>query len=309
MAHRLASLTPRSLRRALIVAAVVGVVLLAGYWFWLRDSSLFAVKRVDVVGAAGINAKRIRAALGDAGVRMTTLNIDEGALRRSVHAFPEVSGIDAHGKGAHGLRILLHLRLPVATLAAGDQRLPVAGDGTILRGEQPSDRLPRVAVDAPPHGNTLHSGPALMQVNLLAAAPAQLRRRVSRIVKGRDGSLRLTLHNGPALIFGDTSRLAAKWVAATRVLADSGAVGARYVDVRIPERAVAGGLGSSVDAPQGTDLLHQGACSTPTAPTSSCTSPSTGPSTGASTPSSPSGSTASPRSSGPSAGPASPPRR
>jgi cell division protein FtsQ len=48
---------------------------------------------------------------------------------------------------------------------------------------------------------------------------------------------------GPDLIFGDASDARRKWLAAARVLADPSAAGAIYLDVRIPERVAAGGLG------------------------------------------------------------------
>ena len=53
----------------------------------------------------------------------------------------------------------------------------------------------------------------------------------------------LALVDGPDLIFGDASDARDKWCAATRVLADPSAAGATYLDVRIPERVAAGGLG------------------------------------------------------------------
>jgi cell division protein FtsQ len=52
------------------------------------------------------------------------------------------------------------------------------------------------------------------------------------------------LEDGTELVFGAPERLAAKWAAAARVLAAEDAEGATYVDVRIPERPVAGGLTS-----------------------------------------------------------------
>ena len=55
--------------------------------------------------------------------------------------------------------------------------------------------------------------------------------------------LRLELRDGPDLVFGSASRIRAKWLAASRVLAASSAQGATYVDVRVPEWAAAGGVG------------------------------------------------------------------
>jgi hypothetical protein len=46
-------------------------------------------------------------------------------------------------------------------------------------------------------------------------------------------------------VFGSRARLAEKWAAAARVVSDPKAAGAAYVDVRIPERPVAGPFTSS----------------------------------------------------------------
>jgi hypothetical protein len=51
------------------------------------------------------------------------------------------------------------------------------------------------------------------------------------------------------VIFGDATRLRAKWAAASRVLADLEASGASYVDVRLPGRPAAGGLPAETIVP------------------------------------------------------------
>jgi hypothetical protein len=61
---------------------------------------------------------------------------------------------------------------------------------------------------------------------------------VTRVLIGPHG-LTADLRRGPALYFGDTARLRAKWAAAAAVLADPGARGARYVDLHLPERPAA----------------------------------------------------------------------
>jgi cell division protein FtsQ len=52
----------------------------------------------------------------------------------------------------------------------------------------------------------------------------------------------ITLKNGPELVFGSAADARAKWIAAARVLAESSAAGATYLDLRIPGRVAAGGL-------------------------------------------------------------------
>ena len=76
---------------------------------------------------------------------------------------------------------------------------------------------------------------------LLAAAPPELRAKVSRVYAGPRG-LTAPLAAGPVLYFGGADRLRAKWAAAARVLADRSSSGATYVDLRLPERPAAGGL-------------------------------------------------------------------
>ncbi len=65
----------------------------------------------------------------------------------------------------------------------------------------------------------------------------------------KEDGLVVTLHEGPELIFGDATHMDAKWVAATRVLADPEAEGASYVDVRLPGRPAAGGLPAATVTP------------------------------------------------------------
>ena len=54
---------------------------------------------------------------------------------------------------------------------------------------------------------------------------------------------------GPQLFFGTSARPLAKWMATARVLAEPSAAGAVYLDVRVPERVAAGGLGSAPTTP------------------------------------------------------------
>jgi cell division protein FtsQ len=58
------------------------------------------------------------------------------------------------------------------------------------------------------------------------------------------------MNDGPKLYFGGAARLEAKWGAAAQVLAHRSSRGASYVDLRIPERPVAGGLKPRPAEPQ-----------------------------------------------------------
>lgn len=220
-----------------VLAAVMGV----GAFLWVRDSSLVRVERVSVVGASGPEAPRVRAALTGAATEMTTLHVRQDALRDAVRSFPTVKDVRVHRHLFHGLTVTVVGRPAVAALTSGGSRVAVAADGTLLRGAQVPDDVPTLRVDAPPGGPRLADPRALRALDLVAAAPAAMRVHVERAYMGREG-LEAALRDGPSVIAGDGRRLRAKWIAAARVLGDPGAKGARYVDVRVPERAVAGGL-------------------------------------------------------------------
>jgi cell division protein FtsQ len=233
------SLPRRPPPRAAAACACV-LVLLGGGWLWLRDSRLVAVDQVSVTGLSGTEAPRVRAALEGAARDMTTLHVRPEQLKTAVEPYPAVMGVDAHPDFPHGLRIVVHEHVAVAVLAAGSDRVPVAADGTLLRGSS-ADDLPIVTVAAPPPGDTLGDERTLRAVALLAAAPPELRAKVSRVYPGPRG-LTAPLADGPVLYFGGADRLRAKWTAAARVLTDRSSAGATYLDLRLPERPAAGGL-------------------------------------------------------------------
>jgi cell division protein FtsQ len=116
----------------------------------------------------------------------------------------------------------------------------VAADGTLMRTTR-GEGLPEITAKAAPAGARATDAAVRRALTVLGAAPPQLRARVRRVYLGPNG-LTLPLRDGPTLYLGGSERLRAKWVAATVVLADPTSAGATYVDVRVPERPVAGGL-------------------------------------------------------------------
>ena len=97
-------LSPR-LKRRLIALALACVALADGYLFWLRDSSLVAVERVEISGLTTSDADRVRAALTSAGRTMTTLHLDREALERAVSGYPVVRELEVRPDFPHGLRV------------------------------------------------------------------------------------------------------------------------------------------------------------------------------------------------------------
>lgn len=229
---------PRPSRRSL--AAALAVAALAGGYLGLRESPLVAVEDVRITGVSGPEAPRLRALLADAARDMTTLRVREDHLRAIVEPYPTVAGIEVRTDFPHGMHIAIRERAPVAAILSNGSRVPVAADGTILRGAAQRD-VPVVPMSTPPGGDKVIDRGALEAIEALAAAPVAMRERVHKVFF-ESGSLTLAIQDGPLLRFGTTERLRAKWASALGVLADPSSAGATYVDVRYPERPAAGGL-------------------------------------------------------------------
>jgi cell division protein FtsQ len=245
-AFRAAPGTTRPARRLrlphprLVGALALLTVLLAAGWWWGRDSSLVAVREVRISGLASNQTAAIRSARTGAAEEMTTMHVDEARLRRAVAAYPVVADVRADGDFPHLLSIEVVERRPVATLKADGQSVAVAADGTLLRGLTDT-RAPTVSLTAPPAGATLTDPLGLAQVRILAAAPAALRERVTRMFTGARG-MQAQLKDGPVIAFGAADRLAAKWAALVAVLGDPASAGATLIDLTVPESPAAAGL-------------------------------------------------------------------
>jgi cell division protein FtsQ len=227
-------------RTRVILGIAVGLAVLAPTGFWLRNSSLVRVEHVTVTGIGGRQGAAIRGALTEAALDMSVLDVRRDALQTAVEPYPIVRSLRTQTDFPHGLTITVNAYEPVAALKAGGQLTAVAADGTILRGSATKD-LTIVGVRSTVGGGRVGDRQALRAIHLIAAAPPALRARVARVYRGPHG-LAATLQNGPKLYFGGTARFGAKWGAAAAVLAHRTSKGASYLDLRVPERPVAGGL-------------------------------------------------------------------
>jgi cell division protein FtsQ len=262
---------PPQLRRRLLVVLAGLVLLLSLYLFWFRDSGFVAVERVSITGLTTSDSARLRQALTDTAQDMTTLHVDRGRLERIAATYPVVDRLEISPDFPHGLRIEVIQHVPAAILISGRSRVAVSGEGTVLRGLPTSSAaLPEVALGGALPDERLAPGAALRAVGVAGAAPAPLRRRLTSVRDTRDRGLVARMRRGPEIVFGDPTRLQAKWAAAARVLADRGSRGASYIDVRLPDRPAAGGLPVNTlvpIAPAGDTTLPQGAAPTqPQAP-------------------------------------------
>jgi cell division protein FtsQ len=229
-------------RRRLLALAVLAAALAAGYLFWLRDSSLVRVEHVTVTGVDTADAPRVRAKLTAAAREMTTLHVNAEALRRAVADEPVVHSLAVHPDFPHGLKIEVVQNRPVALLVGSGREMVVAPDGTLLDGTNVAADLPIVRVASLPSSGRIPAGPARDRVAVAAAAPPRLLSQVESVSIEHGRGAVAQLRHGPVVIFGRPVELERKWAAATAVLAQRSSQGATYIDVRMPDRPVAGGL-------------------------------------------------------------------
>ena len=258
-------------RRRFLAALATLIVLLAGYWFWFRDSSFARVHDVYVTGLAGPQASSIRNALENAGLDMSSLDVNSSALRAAVADYPVVRAITAEGSFPHKLSIQVDLNLPVAVLQSPSGRKPVAADGLLMPDVPVTSRLPVLNTTAVLPADRVTAGAPFELVRVISLAPGPLRARIKSVGIRPGTGIVAKLIAGPELRFGSSDRLPAKWIAATRVLASPAAKGATYIDVTLPERPVAGGLPTTSVIPLAPAGAPQPAATT-TTPTATATS-------------------------------------
>ncbi|HEX4759541.1 MAG TPA: FtsQ-type POTRA domain-containing protein [Thermoleophilaceae bacterium] len=242
------NVSPRMRRRALAGVAAF-LALLALYMVVLRNCPLVKVSRVTVTGVTTSDASKLRQALTATGRSMTTLHVDQGRLDRVVSGYPVVRELRVSTDFPHGLRIEVVENEPAAVAVAGGSRVPVAADGTVLRGLPAPPGLAQLQLKGALPPERLTEPAALKAARVLGTAPLALRTHLVGLGQDGDRGLTVKMRQGPLLIFGDTTRLRAKWIAATRVLADRSSRGATYIDLRLPDRPAAGGVAAATLQP------------------------------------------------------------
>jgi cell division protein FtsQ len=226
--------------RSLLVAfAVLGGILFS--LVLARETSLFAVRTIEVAGAGPGIERQVRRALdGRAGESLFALDLD--AARTDLQLLPTVAAVSFDRAYPHTLRVTVVPERPVAVLRQGADAYVVSERGRIIaradRGAKPD--LARIWVA---RGVTLAPGTMVegdLRTAVGAVAPLAGTRFPSRVVSvATTGGLTLRLRSGLELRLGDPSDVPLKLAVARRVLHLLPA-GAAYVDISVPDRPVAG---------------------------------------------------------------------
>jgi cell division protein FtsQ len=216
------------------------VALAGGAYLLARETSIFAVQRIDVRGAPPELAARIRSALAPL-EGTSLLSFGRPAADRRLSGFPEIASVGYDRDFPHTLHVQVTVEQPVAVLRRANDGWLVSTTGRVLSalrsGTHPS--LPRIWLAAETSvavGATVETGHAL-----LVAAALRRTRVPMRVLAVRDdggGQLVLQVSRGREVQLGDTSNLSLKLAVAAAILPK--AKDASYLDVSVPSRAVAG---------------------------------------------------------------------
>lgn len=224
--------------RLLVVAGILVVLgLAAGYRFWLRDSSLVAIRDLTIRGIDPRDEQQkpveeaVRLAVG----QMTTLDPQPDRLDRELSRFPRVADARMETSFPRAATVTLSMRRDGSRMGSGGDEKLIATDGTVLgaAGDRGAD-LPEIRGGEPPAEGRLE-GRDLAQALVLGGVPGKLRPYV-RSSRFGEGGVEVTLSNGLVLAFGEPVQIAQKWRAAAAVIADPNLTDAVYVDLAVPRR-------------------------------------------------------------------------
>jgi cell division protein FtsQ len=230
--------TGRSLLIALTIVAVA-----AGGYLAARETSLFAVRTLDVRGGTPAVRAQVRAALQPE-LGKSLLKVGGGDIAGRLDAVTGVRSFRFDRRFPSTLEVVVTAERPVLVVRQGSAAYLVSAGGRVLHtlSHPRLSSLPRLwlptKATAPRVGTEL---PMPSLAGAVAAGPlasAPLPGAVKTVVS--DGKqLRLVLGSGFEVRLGDVGDLRLKLAIARRILQMTGAAsGSGYVDVSVPERPV-----------------------------------------------------------------------
>jgi cell division protein FtsQ len=237
-------------RRSLVVGVAI-VVLAIGAYAAARETSVFAIRELSIVGGT----PRLQAEVGKAlapELGRSLVQVSGGDVSRRLEAVPGVLSARIDRRFPHTLRVVVVPERPVLLLRRGSKGWVVSARGRVLRpvGNTRLSSLPRAWV---PAATAIEVGKVLPADGIGAAAtalaPIAGTRFPARVKAVRSGKKELTLvlGSGVEVRLGDSGDVRLKLAVARRILVVLGADStATYLDVSVPERPVVGGLDPQV---------------------------------------------------------------
>ena len=219
---------------AIVAAALLALVV-------ARDTSVFAVRKIEVRGPDRTLDRRVEAALEPL-LGRSLLKVNGGEVTRRATALPAVAAVTYDRAFPNTLRVAVRPEEPVAVVRHRMGAWLVSRDGRVMAKipQRTHRSLPRIWLAQPlgvPVGGTLASGGGAEEVMLLGAASgARLAREISS-VRQEHGQWVYVLRGGLEIRVGDATDLPLKLAVAGEILRHAAVTG--YLDVSVPQRPVA----------------------------------------------------------------------
>lgn len=203
----------RSLRPAVVVA-LLGVLLVAGGWV-VGWSSVLDIRTVEVVGADRVPAEVIQATAA-VPIGAPLASADIGAIRARVTQIPQVADASVVRRWPHTVRIVVEERQPAVAVPAGDRFVLVDGDGVSF--DTVTERPRAVPLVTGVHAVSLGADRVAAVVDVLAALPADVRKRATEISVPTIDSVTVLLDDGVRVVWGSADEGARKAVVLTALM-------------------------------------------------------------------------------------------
>jgi hypothetical protein len=239
----LARLAPSG--RSLVIGLAVALLAAVAY-AGARETSVFAVRTIDVRGGTPALRAQVRAALAAESGR-SLMRVDTDSIAHALAPVAGLRGFSSDRSFPHTLRVVIQPDRPVLVLRVvpGTSAYLVSARGRVIRQLAHSrlSSLPRLWATKDVHatiGDRL-SGPPRDAATALAALQGSSWPGGVPLVRSSASELALVLGSGFELRLGDSSDLRLKYAVARRILRASGAASSgvgSYLDVSVPERPV-----------------------------------------------------------------------
>jgi len=232
--------------RSFAIGALLAL-LAGGLYALARETSMFAVRSVEVVGASPRLAAEVRAELRSFDGR-SLVSVNGAAVELRIDGLPAVRSSVVDRAFPHTLRIRVLPELPVAVLRQGAESWLVSARGRVVAALALGARrdLPRIWLPTRTEiskGAFLTDEPGALAARSLAAfVGSGFSNRVA-FVRALDGQITLGLRGGLEIQLGIPIDLRLKIAIARGILpslALPGQGGPDYLDITVPERPVAG---------------------------------------------------------------------
>jgi len=188
----------------LLVLACLAAIAVSGGW-WLYQSPLLTVRRVDVVGAETLDPDTVAAAAGLTGHNILRLDLD--GARARVEALPQVRAATVTRTFSRTVRITVEERQPAAFWMVGGRRYVVDADGVILAAGLPDEGAPiidQIEPDwRPTPGDRVDAGAVELARRLLETSERYLGLRVVSLEFRDSDGLTAVFDSGLRATFGD----------------------------------------------------------------------------------------------------------